>query len=46
MPLKDLIQSQLSLSDIDNINKALAIADSHIEMKDGIIKTINSKATA
>lgn len=29
-----------------NINKALAIADSHIEMKDGNIKTINSKATA
>ena len=29
-----------------NINKALAIADSHIEMKGGIIKTINSKATA
>jgi len=29
-----------------NINKALAIADSHIEMKDGIIKTINNKATA
>lgn len=29
-----------------NINKALAIADSHIEMKDGEIKTINSKATA
>ncbi len=29
-----------------NINKALAIADSHIEMKDGKIKTINSKATA
>jgi ABC-type branched-subunit amino acid transport system ATPase component len=25
-----------------NITKALAIADSHIEMKDGIIKTINS----
>ena len=29
-----------------NINKALAIADSHIEMKDGTIKTINHTATA
>lgn len=29
-----------------NINKALAIADSHIEMKDGKIKTINDIATA
>lgn len=29
-----------------NINKALAIADSHIEMKDGNIKTINDIATA
>lgn len=28
-----------------NINKALAIADSHIEMKDGKIKTINHTAT-
>ena len=28
-----------------NINKALAIADSHIEMKDGTIKTINHKTT-
>lgn len=28
-----------------NITKALAIADSHIEMKDGIIKTINSIVT-
>lgn len=28
-----------------NINKALAIADSHIEMKDGKIKTINDTAT-
>lgn len=29
-----------------NINKALAIADSHIEMKDGNIYTINNKSTA
>lgn len=29
-----------------NINKALEIADSHIELKDGIIKTINSNVTA
>lgn len=29
-----------------NINKALAIADSHIEMKDGKIKTINDIAPA
>jgi ABC-type branched-subunit amino acid transport system ATPase component len=26
-----------------NINKALAIADSHIEMKDGLIKTLSAK---
>jgi ABC-type branched-subunit amino acid transport system ATPase component len=29
-----------------NINKALAIADSHIEMKDGNIKTVNDIASA
>lgn len=29
-----------------NINKALAICDSHIEMKDGTIKNINSKVMA
>lgn len=29
-----------------NISKALAIADSHIEMKDGFIKTINHTLTA
>lgn len=29
-----------------NVNKALAIADSHIEMKDGVIKNINKRGTA
>ncbi len=29
-----------------NINKALAIADSHIEMKDGVIRTINNRINA
>lgn len=29
-----------------NVNKALAICDSHIEMKDGTMRTINSKGNA